>query len=194
MTVVFSQIISIFELMNLAFYKTIEQSNASPKSRKAIAQSVVENLDHLSDLIVIAFNIADKNHHKAVWIFEILAEENPDLLLPFVDTICETCPKYQHESAIRGISRVIYFLATSKIIALTASQKEKCIEVSLDWLIGDIKVAPKVYAMYTLSYFMKEFNWLKDELKNTIDKDFYAQSSGYKAAAREVLKQIQKNN
>ena len=178
--------------MNLAFYKTIEKSNASPKCRNVISLSVVENRYEIKDLATIAFNLTDKNHHKAVWIFEILAAENPELLLPFVDTICETCPKYQHESAIRGMSRVIFFLSTSKRITLTKDQKEKCIEVSLDWLIGDIKVAPKVYAMYTLSHFTKEFDWLKDQLQNIIDKDFYAQSAGYKAAAREVLRQIQK--
>lgn len=190
MTVVISQIISIFESMNPVFYKTIAKSNASPKSRNVIARSVVENQYDSNELATIALNVADKNHYKAVWIFEVLAEENPELLLPYLETICETCPKYKHESAIRGMSRVVNFLSTTVTISLTQHQKEKLIEINLDWLISDIKVAPKVYAMYTLSHFMKEFDWLKEELQNIIEKDFYIQSAGYKAAAKEVLKKI----
>ena len=193
MTVVIWQIISIFESMNTAFYKTIETSSASPKSRNAIADLVVENPNLLGALTTMAFKIADKNHYKAIWILEVLAEKNSALLVPFVKEILETCSHYKHESAIRGMSRIVYFLSTSNTIVLSSTQKEKMIEVALDWFIGEIKVAPKVYAMYTLSNFTKEFDWLKAELQNTINKDFYAQSAGYKAAAREVLKQINRN-
>ncbi len=121
---------------------------------------------------------------------ELLAERNPELLLPYFERICDAIPKYKHESAIRGMSRVVYFIGTSKTIALSENQKEKLIAICLDWLIGAIKVAPKAYAMYTLAHFAKEHDWLKEELRNIIDKDYYAQSAGYKAAAREVLKNL----
>jgi hypothetical protein len=88
------------------------------------------------------------------------------------------------------MSRTAFFLSTSKTISLTKIQQEKLIEICLDWLIGDAKVAPKAYAMYTLSHYTKNQDWIKEELQNIIHKDFANQSAGYKAAAREVLRKI----
>ena len=82
------------------------------------------------------------------------------------------------------------FLTTSKKITLTEEQQEKFIETSLDRLIGNDKVAPKAFAMYTLSHYAKKHDWIKEELRNIIDKDFANQSAGYKATAREVLRKI----
>ena len=178
--------------MNTIFLNRIAKSNASTENRNALRDFVLQNPDCLEDLIQMGTDLADKNHHKAVWIIEMLAEHQTELLAPFVSRICSVISDYKHESAIRGMSRVAYFLSTSKAIVLTESQKEKLIEVCLDWLIGDAKVAPKAYAMYALCHHAKTEDWLKDELRQIINKDFHAQSAGYKAAAREVLEKISK--
>lgn len=176
--------------MNTVFYNRIAKSNASTECRNGIQDFVVDNPEYLPELVAFAIDLTNKNHYKAVWIIEMLVETHPILLTPFVDKICETISKYKHESAIRGMSRTAYFLSTSKTVSLTENQKEKLIEICLDWLIGDAKVAPKAYAMYTLAHYAQKEDWLKDELKNIINKDFYTQSAGYKAAAKEVLKKI----
>jgi hypothetical protein len=176
--------------MNLTFHKRIATSNASTNCRNGIRDFVLENPNLLPDLIQFATDLTNKNHYKAVWIVEMLTEHYPIALVPFINKICETMAHYKHESAIRGMSRVAYFLSTSKIISLTKTQKEKLIEVCLDWLIGNAKVAPKAYAMYALCHYAEQEDWIKEELRNIIDKDYLSQSAGYKAAAREVLKQI----
>ncbi len=176
--------------MNPIFHNRIAQSNASTNCRNGIRDFVVENPEYLNDLVTSATDLSNKNHYKAVWIIEMLAETNTEMLLPFIDAICETISKYKHESAIRGMSRTTYFLSTSKTISLTENQKEKLIEVCLDWLIGDAKVAPKVYALYTLGYYAQKEDWIKDALQNIINKNYHAQSAGYKAAAKAVLQKI----
>lgn len=88
------------------------------------------------------------------------------------------------------MSRVAYFISVSDKIILSENEEEKVIETCLDWLISDAKVAPKAYAMYTLSHFAKNHDWIAGELHNIIEKDFALQSAGYKAAAKEVLKKI----
>ena len=158
--------------MNLIFFNRIASSNASTNCRNGIYDYVLENPDLLSDLIQLTTNLTNKNHYKAVWIVEMLAEHNTKILVPFIDRICETITNYKHESAIRGMSRVAYFLSTSKAISLTETQKEKLIEICLDWLIGDAKVAPKVYAMYALSHYAQKEDWIKEELRNIINKDY----------------------
>ena len=178
--------------MDMTFFNRISKSSANTNSRNGIRDFVIENPDYMKDLVAIATDLSNKNHYKAVWIIEMLVETYTEMLIPFVDVICETISKYKHESAIRGMSRTAFFLSTSKTISLTETQQENLIEICLDWLIGDAKTAPKVYAMYTLEHYSKKHDWIKVELQNIINKDFAHQSAGYKAAAREVLRKIKK--
>ncbi|WP_162126339.1 hypothetical protein [Flavobacterium phycosphaerae] len=176
--------------MNAFFHDHIAKSNAGTLSRNTLRFFVVKNPEYMSELAAIATDLSNKNHHKAIWIIEMLVEDHPEMLVPYLDRIIETIPKYKHESAIRGMSRVAYFLSISKVISLTENQKEKLIEICLDWLIGNAKVAPKAYAMYTLCHYAQKEDWIKEELRNIINKDFHHQSAGYKAAAKEVLRKI----
>ena len=176
--------------MDIVFYNRIAKSNASTNCRNGNRNLLLKNPEYLKDLIDFGTDLTNKNHYKAIWIIEMLAETHTQMLALFVDVICETISKYKHESAIRGMSRTAFFLSTSKTISLTKTQQEKLIEICLDWLISDAKAAPKVYAMYTLCHYSKNQDWIKEELLNIINKDFAYQSAGYKAAAREVLKKI----
>ena len=178
--------------MDMTFFNRIAKSNASTNCRNGIRDFVLENPEYLKEVVAFGIDLTNKNQYKGVWIIEMLAETHPELLVPFINQIADVASKYKHESAIRGISRTILFLSTSKKISLTEEQKEKFIETSLDRLIGDDKIAPKVFAMYTLCHFSKEHDWIKEELQNIINKDFAEQSAGYKAAAREVLRKISK--
>jgi hypothetical protein len=176
--------------MDLTFLNRIATSNASTNCRNVLRDFVLKHPDSLPELIQFGTDLTNKNHYKAVWILELLAEHNAEILIPFIDQICKTISQYKHESAIRGMSRVAFFLSTSKVVSLTEIQKEKMIEICLDWLIGDAKVAPKAYAMHTLAYYAKDRDWLKEELQSIVHKDFHSQSAGYKATAKTVLKQI----
>jgi hypothetical protein len=176
--------------MNTLFHDRIAKSNASTNCRNGIRDFVIENPEYMTELVALATDLSNKNHYKAIWIIEMLVETHTKTLVPYIDRICKTISKYKHESALRGMSRTAYFLSISKVISLTENQKEKLIEICLDWLIGDAKVAPKAYAMYTLCYYAQKEDWLKEELRNIINKDFYNQSAGYKAAAKEVLRKI----
>lgn len=178
--------------METDFFNRLSKSNAGSACRNGIRDFVLENPEYLEELAAFATDLNNKNQYRGVWIIEMLAETHTDLLLPFIDKICSTISGYKHESSIRGMSRVAFFLSTSKMISLNETQQEKMIETCLDWLIGDAKVAPKMYAMHTLLHYSKKQDWIKEELKNIINKDFPHQSAGYKAAAREVLKKISK--
>jgi hypothetical protein len=172
------------------FYNRVANSNASTNCRNGIRDFVLQNREYLNDIMTFGTDLTNKNQYKAVWIIEMVAETHPELLIPFIDSIGNIAGKYKHESSIRGISRTIFFLSTSKKITLAEEQQEQFIEISLDRLISDDKVAPKVFAMYTLLHFSKQHDWIKEELQNIINKDFTQQSAGYKAAAREVLRKI----
>ncbi|WP_313803558.1 hypothetical protein [Flavobacterium sp.] len=173
--------------MSKSFTEQLSLINASTENRNRMRDFVLQNPEFLDDLITFGTDLTNKNHHKGVWIIEMLAEHQTELLAPFVDKICQTISNYKNDSAIRGISRVAYFLGISKNINLTESQHEKLVEICLDWLIRDERVACKVYAMKTLHHFGKKEPWIAEEVKDIVSRDYAYQSAGYKAAAREVL-------
>lgn len=177
--------------MDSIFYQQITTGNAGLKCRNDNLKRVLDTPDLLYDLVEIAMDLSDKNQHKAIWIIEMLAEQNAILLQPYTQKLLETIPHFKHESAIRGSSRIVLFMSKFEPSFLTEAQQQMCIEIALDWLINDqIKVAPKANAMYTLAYYMKREVWLKDELREIIGKDFAQQSAAYKAAAKLVLKKL----
>ncbi|MCG2611370.1 hypothetical protein LZZ90_07605 [Flavobacterium sp. SM15] len=173
--------------MNSTFSDQLSTINASTENRNRMRDFVLSHPEILKELIAFGTDLSNKNHHKGVWIIEMLAEHQTELLIPFIDVICHTISSYKNDSAIRGISRVAYFLGTSKNIKLTESQHEKLVEICLDWLIRDERVACKVYAMKTLHYFGKKELWIMNELRDIVSRDYTCQSAGYKAAAREIL-------
>ena len=100
--------------MDKPFLNRINESNASLDSRKDLGNFVNENPNLMPDLLAFATDLSNKNHYKAVWIIEMLAETQIEIVLPFIKQICDAAPNYKHESAIRAISRTILFLTTSK--------------------------------------------------------------------------------
>ena len=176
--------------MNSDFYKIIANSSAHIKNRKFITNLVCENTNSLAELMKIGLNITDKNNHKAVWIFEMLAENHLDLIAPYLDEICKTISKYKHQSAIRGISRVLLFFHLSKKISFTAFQEEKITETCLDWLIGKYMIVPKIMAMHILFDFGKKHTWIHEELILIIERDYSRQTAGYQNRAKIILNNI----
>lgn len=174
--------------MNSTFLDQLSKINASTENRNRMRDFVLQQPELLQELIAFGTDLNNKNHHKGVWIIEMLAEHQTEMLFPFIDTVCKTISEYKNDSAIRGISRVAYFLGTSDKIRLSESQQEKLTEICLDWLIRDERVACKVYAMKTLHHFGKTEPWIADEVKEIVSRDYTTQSAGYKAAAREILK------
>ena len=178
--------------MEKEFYNRIISVNAQRKNRDNNKDYLIQNPEYLTDLFKIALNINDKNHHKALWIIELIAEEQINLLKPYVEDFCFSVNKFEKNHSKRPASKICMLLVKSKKTVLTAFQKEKIIETCLDWLINpEVKIAPKAYGMYTLSYLIKEHEWLNDALKQIINKDFANQSVGYKAASKEILRRIE---
>lgn len=177
--------------MKSTFSDQLSKISASTENRNRMRDFALQNSEHVKELIAFGTDLNNKNHHKGVWIIEMIAEHQTETLLPYIDIICQTISKYKNDSAIRGISRVAYFFGTSKKITLTEPQREKLTEICLDWLIRDERVACKVYAMKTLQHFSKKEPWIAAELQDILSREYAQQSAGYKAVARKILKKEQ---
>lgn len=176
--------------MNTDFYNQIAKGTAHRNSRDENTAFVLAHLEYIKDLAEIASNTKDKNHHKALWILELISIQKPEVLLPVIDQFCFALPNYTIEKAIRPSAKICFQLTKSKKVTLTASQEEQIIETCLDWLINDVKVAPAAFAMRTLFVLGKKYIWINDELKLILSRDVSHATPGYRFAVKDILKRL----
>jgi len=176
--------------MNSEFYQQIAKSTAHRKSRDDNKNFIFTHPVYLSDLTEIAFNTKDKNHHKACWILELICEERMELFIPFIDDFCKALPNFKMDSALRPTSKICLFLTQSKKVSLTKFQGEKIIETCLDRLIDSDLAATAAYSMRALYELGKKHDWVNDELKTILSRDFSNQTPGYRFAVKDILKRL----
>ena len=176
--------------MNVDYYKKIANSSAHRKSRDENKDFIFEHPEYLSDLVEIAFDTNDKNHHKACWILELICEEQINLFKPFIIDYCNSLKKFKSESAIRSISKIGMFIVNDKSIELDNEQVEQIIETFLDWLIQTDKAANAAYSMRALYQLGKKHSWVNEELKTLLQRDCSDQTPGYKFAVKDILKRL----
>ena len=73
---------------------------------------------------------------------------------------------------------------------LSENNLEKITTDCFDWLISDIRVAPKAHAIYTLFELGKNQTWIYPELKQILEHYTGSESAGYKSVARKILKKL----
>jgi len=176
--------------MNAEFYNQIAKSTAHRKSRDDNKDFIFTISNYLSDLVEIACNTKDKNHHKACWILELICEERLELFVPFIDKFCEALPHFKVNPAIRPTSKICLFLTKSKKVTLTENQEEKIIETCLDHLIDVELAATTAYSMRALFELGKKYSWVNEELKSVLSRDLHNQSPGYCFAVKDILKRL----
>lgn len=172
------------------FYNEIAQSNALRASRDRIVAMVWAQPELFDELITLALKPEDPFHYKACWITELALEKRMHVLEPYTEKLGETLKHYTHEGAKRSISKIVLEYIRYKKNNLPPVLTNQCIEACFDWLIHDDKVATKAYAMRALWELGQKLDWILPELKDIITKDFSFHSAGYKAAAKDVLRNL----
>lgn len=168
----------------------IDKLNTRNASKVALSQikiAVQNKTFALSDLIVLATDFNNEIHPKALRIVELIAEEDVFHLVDYISLLITIAPKYNHVSAVRGMSRILLFMISSLKIQLNDFQEKAIVETALDWFIGDEKVATKVNALKIMTHFSGKFPWLKSTLTELMEKEYPNQLPSYQIASRATL-------
>ncbi|MCH2195797.1 adenylosuccinate lyase [Kordia sp.] len=181
-------------------YSELNYVNHSREKRNYYANIVLNNPQLLPTLLEVVFTVDDKISARAAWLFEFVARENLDAILPHLDTYIEKMHTVHLDPAVRPMAKVAEYLieafyhkndnATKK--HLTQKHREKITEACFDWMISDQKVAAKAYSMRSLFLLGKEFDWIHGELILILERDYASQSAGFKARARDLIKRMKK--
>lgn len=182
-------------------HKELSYVNHSRENRRKYAQIVINNPELLPQVLDILFEVDHKISARAAWLFEFVAREKLDSILPYLDRFTEEMPKVYRDSAVRPVAKVCEYLIEayySKDEHLTKKKlrplhKERIIEISFDYLITDQKIAAKAYSMNSLYLLGQDYDWIHPELVTILEAGYHEGSAGFKARARCLLKKIKKN-
>jgi len=150
--------------------------NAKRVYRDKAASYVLDHPEEMPELISLVFDIKSPLHIKAAWILELVCIVNISLMGSHATGFLKNMQQVVHESALRPVSKVCYFITkihfsdNNKYFELSKEAVDQIIECNFDWLIEDHKVATQVYAMDTLQYLGKQYNWVQEELKLILQK------------------------
>lgn len=181
-------------------YQELNYVNHSREKRLYYAHLVIENPILVPTLLDILFMVDDKISPRAGWVFEFMCGENLEAVIPYLDSFTNNISKVHIDSAVRPVAKVCEYIITAYYSkteneiqsALSPIHREKIIEACFDWMINDEKIAPKAYAMNALYLLGRDYNWVHPELIMILERDYQMQSSGFKARARRILKQLKK--
>jgi hypothetical protein len=181
----------------------IDQMGVALRSNRERAATVFLNdPEGLSTIVPIVFDPTYKNHHKAAWIVEIIAERDLQLLYPFLGIFASHVSVVKKDSAVRSMAKICRWIALryvkqkEKLIldALSISDVLKIVEVGFDWMIGPYPVAPKAYTMDTLYAFGSldhpDLKWVHDSLKDVILQQIQKGCPGFQNHGEKILGKI----
>ena len=182
--------------MSINFQTQIANSTAHRPIRDYLSGLVLADKLLLAELLSMAFDIKDKNHHKACWVLELVLEAEIEWLSDCLDTFCNTLAAYDNESSLRSISKVCLFAVTHNQKHpgfLNGEHIEHITESCFDWLINpETKVAAKAYAMRALYLIGEKEDWIYPELARILSEDAAKHSPAYMGAAKDILRRINK--
>jgi len=170
--------------------------NAKRSYRDEAMQAILDMPELLPDLIDKTFDIDDPRHIKAAWVLELVCLHDCTLLNTHINTFIRGMPRLKHESALRPVSKICsiwcryYFVHISDLSKLKNPEIDQIISCNFDWLIEEHKVATQVFAMDTLKLWGTQQEWIREELKSILQKNADAGTSGYRAHARKLLKNL----
>lgn len=171
--------------------------NAERKYRDTAAIEVLHNSELIEELVQLTLDSSAEFHVQAAWTLELVFLTKPTIIIPHLSTWCSKLDSIKNESALRPIAKICRGLVEKERknqpkFLLTTEQKEKIIEASFNWLISDKKTATQVFAMDSLYSCSDEYTWIKENLKEVLQKDISSKSNGYVSQARKILQKIEK--
>ncbi len=172
--------------------------NATRKKRMEMANMVLENSDLVEPLLEISFDVDDPVSSKACWILEYVAKEDLSYILPHINFFLDHINSVKFDSSVRPMAKICEYLIKAYFSKnknktknkLTPKNLEQIATSCFDWLIGDHKVAAKVYAMTSLLLLGRKIDWIHPELKMVIEQNYALGSAAYKARARMTLSSL----
>ncbi|WEK20635.1 MAG: hypothetical protein P0Y49_05725 [Candidatus Pedobacter colombiensis] len=173
----------------------------TPMKSQMVANStaIIENHDlDIGDLFDISFHKKKEIAFRAAWMLEYIVTHEPLQFYPHIEAFLLLLPKQKNPSAMRHYAKIVALMTERKSSllykeALGRLTIEPLIELLFIWLVErETLVATKVHCMQALANLVPRYNWIKDELLETVDHLMGIESIAFFARAKMVKKQLKK--
>ena len=152
----------------------------------------------VSELMELSFHKKKEIAFRAAWMLEYFMTQKPEQFSKYLNELLALLPRQTNPSAMRHYAKIVALLTDKKAPQVYKANLQKIdfepvIEVLFTWLV-DTKtlVATKVHCMQSLANLLPRYEWIKDELMDTIDYLMDVESIAFFARAKMVKKQLKK--
>ncbi|WP_214228282.1 hypothetical protein [Pedobacter sp. B4-66] len=161
--------------------------------------SIVESNDvKVVDLLAISFHKKREVAFRSAWMLEYFTTHKPDLFIEHISELMSLLDKQKNPSAMRHYAKIIALITDRKANDIykekvAAIDFEPIIDVLFTWLVDtEVLVATKVHCMQTLANLALRYDWIKDELLETIDHLVDIESVAFFGRAKQIRKQLKR--
>lgn len=180
--------------------------NARRENRDRVAHFIIKQPRYFEDLLELSLQIKYKYHYKAAWVLELVLEKNLHFLYPYFDYFSEHIGFIKNDSAARPLSKICkwmvnnYIKNTDPILTHYIHNKQiaAIVQTNFDWLIGNFKVATKVFALDSLydlgSLDLPETQWINEQLQAVLAEQISYRSSGFQNHGKKILNLLRKKS
>ncbi|TCC88966.1 hypothetical protein [Pedobacter hiemivivus] len=163
--------------------------------------SIIESYDvevDIDDVLDISFHKKKEIAFRAAWMLEYMMTRKAARFCPYVPKLLTLLPKLENQSAMRHYVKIIALVTDRKAFPIYKElvkqiDFEPVIEVLFVWLLEpETLVATKVHCMQALANLVPRYDWIEEELVETIDYLMGVESIAFFARAKMVKKQLKK--
>lgn len=180
-------------------YQSLQFTSATRVDRQKTANQILTHPEQVPLLLHHCFSNEKDISHRACWVLEFVCHRHIKWLLPELDNFISGIKELKNESSIRPMARICEILSQKYaygdlevVDILTQDRLLLIVTQCFDWLIGDHKVAPKVYSMQTLYYLKDLESWITPQLRHILLEQRDTHSAAYKARSKNILQKLNK--
>ena len=165
--------------------KKVVISGQGRKHTDRLVELLKKHPEWHNELINIYLSNEEPFSRKIVWAIDLYSERNPDLVLPYLQTIADLLPRFSHDGLRRHSLHILSRLP------LPADKLGILISTCFDWLLAPhYPAAIKVCCMELLYRISNQEAELRKELADCIEFRLSEETPGFKNRALKILRKL----
>ena len=152
---------------------------------KFIVEQLVENPDRMVEFMDCFYSDKKMTCQRAAWPLGMIAEEQPQLLLPYLGQLITTLDGPANDTIVRNILRAFQF------VDFPPDDEGRVFDICLDILLDvNRAIAIRVFSMTVCANITFKYPSLVQELIPVIEEHIPHGSAGFRARGAKLLKQL----
>jgi len=174
----------------------LEEVFSNPLSKQEVEDLARAYVGQVETLHRLSFDLDKAKAFRAAWVLESIAAHYPQWFTPYANTFLATLKTQKNPSCQRHFTKILMFMTARNASvlyrqALADADRERIVETVFEWLIHpDTPVAVAVNCLDILVYFIKEFDWISEELEHQILMRINQGSPAMDSRGKRILKKL----